>query len=181
MKTKFTHLISFVIIISLFTNCNNDDDNNTNNHLIVDGSSYNLSQGTAEYYPDFFAEGVDDRFNIDLTFFSSGFTINEEGYYTGEGGGQGIYFEMFSPTTNKLANGTYNYSVSEDPFTFDVGSFFESSETGMLLQSIEVVDGEIIIKNSENDYYELTFECVDAEGKIIEGEYKGGVGFFVRE
>jgi len=169
---KTIYLLTLVSLCLLMNSCNNDDDSTTeeqSNFLKIENTEYELTNGISEDYSDF---PENDVYNIDLTLLTSEFTVNGNDY---SGNGRSIYFEIFSSTPNKLPTGIYEYNLTQNPLSFDDAIIYDNSNGEEL--EIEINSGTITITRSENNYYELTFECVDKMNRTITGRYFGNVNY----
>jgi hypothetical protein len=158
-----------MVAVMPFVSCSNDDSetNTKKNFLKIGDTEYELAMGFSEDYSD---NPNNETYNIDLSFLTSGLSVNGDDY---TGDGYSIYFEMFSSTPNKLAEGKYEYNLTETSFSFDYGILYNNSNQ----EELEITSGTIVIVKSENDYYELTFDCVDEMDRIITGRYYGKVNY----
>jgi len=170
MKQKFTKI--YLLIFTLLTlSCNNDDSKTKeqSNFLKIENAEYELVNGISEDYSDY---PENDVYNIDLTFLTSEFTVDGNDY---SGNGRSIGFEIFSSTPNKLPLGTYLYNSTQNPLSFAAAFIYDNSNGEDT--EIEIISGTITITKSENNYYELTFKCVDEMNKTITGRYFGNVNY----
>lgn len=168
---KTIYLLTLIASSLFITGCGNDDDSTAQqtNFIKVENAENDLIYGIAEDYGEYSNAGI---YNIDLTFLSSEFTVNWNLY---SGNGYGMYFELFSSTPNKLATGTYQFNITPGAPIFDDAAYIDNSGTEEL--EIDIVSGTMVVTNSENNYYELTFECVDALGRTITGKFFGDVNY----
>jgi len=169
MKKIIYLSILFSLTFILFS-CSSDDNpkDEINNFIKIQNDEYLLGYGLSEDYGVFSS----DIYNVDLTFLSTGFTVNGNSY---SGNGYGVYFEIFSSIPNKLAVGVYQYNHSQSSLSFDDGVYFDIN--GSVEIESEIVSGTITVVKSENDYYELTFDCIDDQDRKITGSYTGNVNY----
>ncbi|MCW2119643.1 hypothetical protein [Flavobacterium sp. 7A] len=171
MKKKL-YLLAFVTFSLLMSSCTKDSESSTeekSNFLKVETTQYELTNGLAE---DYSQSSNNNIYNIDLTLLTAEFTINGEQY---TGNGRGMYFEAFSSVANKLETGVYQYNNTQKSQSFDDAVYYDNTDGKDL--EIEIKSGTITITKSKNDYYELTFECVDEQDRKISGRYFGNVNY----
>ncbi|GAA3647905.1 hypothetical protein [Flavivirga jejuensis] len=170
---KFNLIILLLSIITI--SCNSSDDSGIEEQsgfLRIGEVEFELANGISEDYSD---DSINEVYNIDLTFLSSEFTIDGKDY---TGNGEGIYFEIYSPTPNKLSTGIYEYNQTGTSLSFDDATVFYKDSDGENLEK-GINSGTITVTKSENDYYELTFECVDELSRTITGRYNGNVNYIL--
>jgi hypothetical protein len=83
----------------------------------------------------------------------------------------GIYFELISNSINEISSGTYNFSFSEEPFTFDYGEVALSINTGFE-EYYEIIDGSVSVTKS-GSFYTIHFEGSLEDGSSFEGNFSG--------
>ncbi|MBN1598193.1 MAG: hypothetical protein JW894_07855 [Bacteroidales bacterium] len=178
------YLIKTLVVVLAFSmvmiSCKKDDDkeDSKSNELVVNGTSYELSQGTLENYGIWTSSGAT---NIDLILLSPGITIHEEGgefsYVTGTG--HYVYFEMFTSGPTGLDVGTYTYNASSTASgTFDY-SFYGLNinfDTGSG-SPVSITGGTVTI-SANGSTYEITLALTDAMGQAVTGYYKGSLRYY---
>jgi hypothetical protein len=177
-KSIFKIMLGLFIIGTLFVSCTSDDDSSStgDNKITVDGKSYELSNGSLEYYGISYMDS--SNYNFDVLLYS-GFTYNAatEDY---SGIGNYIYFELFSSSATELVAGNYSYNASSYAAnTFDDGyieiNYNIATETNDLGE--EITAGTVNVKKSGNEY-EISFDGTTGSGKKITAFYKGSLNYF---
>lgn len=164
-------MAAFVLPV-FFAACSKDDDDDKKNHFKYDGNTYEMTSGVILNWGQWFDE---EGYAFDLYLFSEGIQYN--GIWDITGTGHGIFFELFSPSENELAAGTYNYDSNDtgEPFTFYDADFVIDydieNETGT---EIIIVGGSIKVEKSGSTYT-ITIEAVAEGGKPVTGYYKGTI------
>lgn len=178
--------VSILIILALVSvNCEKATDNppvvnppaEKDNEMVYNDTSYALSQGFFEYYGQFQQGGA---YNLDLYLLSSGFVLHEvDGVIDSiSGGGESIYFELFSADSAGLAEGTYsydsNYPGESGTFTSAGGviGFDFENETGF---EFEIEDGTFTV--TKDGDYEFNFSGTDELNHSVTLYFKGEIPF----
>lgn len=171
---------------SLLMSCNKDDEDNDvspKNHLKIGETEYVLSKGTCENYGQMEDDAWQyDGYNLDLTLFSSDFTISTDSYgkLDASGSGQLIYFEMFSSKRNEFDSRDYTFSSSE-PYsvgTFDYSNFsINYSVNNDDAELTEITSGKVTISKSGSEY-SITINCISENGESVTGFFKGSLQYF---
>jgi len=163
--------------------CNKDDDNNDDGNnpsgtvvgqFSFDGTNYNLRSGTIEDY------GTDGNniSNFDITLFDKNLNFqNDDFAFEGDLVNE-LYFEIFTEEANKIPNGTYTFSSTDNAAgTFSTSSSlildynFTTDEEGTY---IDFTAGTItVIQNGP--VYELEFTLTTSGGKTVTGDYEGAL------
>ena len=156
----------FLLLISvLFTGCFADDfEEGFFNFIEINGSRSEIVLGEVEDYGSSFGDGY--SYNIDLYFFNyfdSDVVRNSD---------VEVYFEAFSPIEGRLASGIYELSNSGSEYTINQVVLSFPNDT------IWIQDGFLEVFESDFDYYEMTFEGVDAFGNEVYIEFGGGVDYY---
>jgi hypothetical protein len=179
MKRFAFLLLSLSAIIFIITGCKKDEEETRKNAVTYNGTEYDLSFGTLE---NFGKDPLDPAYNLDLTIYSSGFTLpaGTSNIDLLTGSGQIIYFELYTSGSTALDSREYVFdaSASGNNGTFDysiLGINFDSSSYDGDLH--EITNGKItVVKNGEE--YEITIDCKEASGKTITGFFKGKLLYF---
>jgi hypothetical protein len=178
MKT-FMFTLAVILLLSFpIAGCKKDSnkDESKKNLLLIDGTEYAISKGYLEYY------GLNGSgFNIDLTLFSSGISIDETMGMPSPSSGSGnmIYFEMYSPDSDKLAQRDYAYNSAGNSGSFDLASYILDWNIAVEpdIDFIPITAGTVkVIKNGTE--YELSFSGTDQNNKVISVYYKGSLKFY---
>jgi hypothetical protein len=176
---KYAVLILFLSILTLIlVGCKKDEEEPKKNAVSFNGVEYDLSFGTLE---NFGKDPLDPAYNVDLTLYSSGFTLPASGNLDLlTGAGEIIYFELFTSGSTALDsrdyvfdatasgnNGTFDYSILGVNFN---ASFYDGD-------LYEITQGKISVDKS-GDEYEITIDCKEASGKAITGDFKGKLYYY---
>ncbi|NOU60939.1 hypothetical protein [Marinifilum caeruleilacunae] len=173
MEKLKTLAIAILLSGFLFVGCSKEEnDHHSSNYLKLGGSKYDLQQGVLE---NFGSKGnSSNKFN--LTLLSAGFTIHEfdEVFDSISGTGHGVYFVLYSSSSEKLEIGDYVYDsyASGESKSYDyadgVINYNTQTEEGSYL---EITNGTLsILQNSET--YEISFNGTDDD---ISFYYKGSL------
>lgn len=166
-------ILNAVAIIMLsatfvFTSCSSDDDDKTTNYIEYNGEQDDLTKGTLEYY----GMGEGTGYNFDITLLSPNISWETE-----TGVGSGVYFELFSSSETELPSGTYTFSQTQNPLTFDDGGFIFNfniaTEEGI---DEDITDGTVKITNGGSTYT-IEFNCTSTSGKTVKGHYSGALTY----
>ncbi len=169
------------------SSCKKDDPKDPDYYLKVGDTVIELTSGILEAYGD--QEDVDfdgfefEGFNIDLYLTSKGISEAKtpSGFLDITGIGQVIYFELISDNIDRLTPGVYTFStttpipaisISYSDYTMDWREDDDWDEVW-----VDVVSGQITVALSGTTY-EITIDCMDEDGKQIEGYYKGSLLLF---
>ncbi|MDR4988287.1 MAG: hypothetical protein RG741_05550 [Bacteroidales bacterium] len=173
MKKRNFPLFFLVALIALFSCGKEDDpggDNGTANYIKYDGVTYELSYGFLVYYGQYSGEG----FSFNLYLVSDGIDFDAENWnFSGQG--HGIFFELFSPTEERLEAGTYTYEAeeTEDAFTFSWAAFMQELDLDdQTSTQINITGGSVVVALSGSTYT-LTIDAVDINDKPITGNFIG--------
>jgi hypothetical protein len=177
MKSNFKKVIYFLVFI-----------------LTVAG----LSCTKDDSYPgheNFFKVGTDQLVNlqtgiiIDSGLVSDGVrhmhvALIDKGYIldpgTGEitGTGSEVNFGYYSDEDGKLPTGTYVFSDSKDPFTFNTGFITEAYNFANGTGHLHTVVEGIVIVYQDGSVYDFTFNCLLNTGSKLIGTFKGDMIYF---
>lgn len=177
---KKTIKLLLIVLGTLLFSCdkNDDDQSEPNNYLKIGDTEYDLSAGVLENY------GADENgddfagYNTDLTLYSSGLSLQQDGDGDWElsGKGHGIYFEMFSTIGTALDSHNYSYTEAEpSPIgTFDDGEYVTNYDTEVEGGGTdgEIISGKVDVKK-DGSTYSITIDCTGSNGEKITGFYKG--------
>jgi hypothetical protein len=151
------------------------------NHVIYNNTTYALSQG-------FFAQGNiygDSLSYFEIALFSDDLTIITDPDHSFEvdsfaGKGEFLLAGFFSPSSEKLLDGTYETVPSgqsynlRSPYTWPMGMFFMGFTNDDYEQKARFGSGTITVKNLGNNKYEFTFNITTKEDKkSFTGYFKG--------
>jgi hypothetical protein len=177
MKAGIKLFIVGFVSISLSTGCdkikNKSDNENPSNYFEYSGNKYSLAYAFMENY-GVISNGI---YNLDLYLLSNSFETVENNNLIDSllGTGNGLYFELFSSTHNKIDTALYSFEsyLFGTLNTFNQGAVFigydSINKTGTRL---EITEG--FFKVEENDpEYEILLECTVSNGEKIKGYYKG--------
>jgi hypothetical protein len=171
----------FTLIILAFVSCSSDDDNNsqnpaTQNFLKIGNTQIELKSGVLDYYGDF----GNGEYNFDVTLFNSELLVSQGDIDFQNTTISGVYFELFSPTSEDISTGTYNWvpEGETENFTFDISYVFENVNTEDPEDNfILLTEGNFkLLSNGSN--YEMEFSGIDSLGREITGQYSGSLIFF---
>lgn len=177
MARYSTSLCIVFSIAVLFLSCKKEEVVVEKNQISYDGVNYDLAGGTLL---DYGIIGKDEGHTQHLYLFSSGLK-NSEGYFDSTSGkGHVMYFEIFSPVASLLEEGEYVYDINK---TYKASTFDDSylklnfdyrTNTGDLFTMFW---GKISIKKAGTDY-DITFDCIEGDGKHVTGYYKGPLSYY---
>jgi len=171
--------VSFLSV--LLVSCGDDKDS-SKNYIKYDGSEYELSFGVLENY-GLTTNG--EGYDMNLVLMSSGLKTHEiDGQIDSLSGvGHLIYFALSSETSDRLAIGEYSFIENDNYQPFTIGL------TGVLLNhdydsqaeesgtSLAIDNGQLSVKKVGNEY-ELSFSCIDKDGKSVTVYYKGSLKYY---
>jgi len=169
MKSAKTLLLMAAFVLPLFFAACSKDDDDKKNHFKYDGNTYEMTNGVMLKWGQMWGEG----YIFDLYLFSEGIQYN--GIWDITGKGHGIFFELYSPSENELAAGTYNFDPEDegDPFTFSWADFvIDFDIDNEIGTEIDIVDGTVKVEKSGSTYT-ITIDAVAEDGKPVTGYYKG--------
>lgn len=155
----------------VFGSCSkdDDDDSSTSSSFTYDGKTYPLDKGFL----------LDLGPNLDGSHDFDAYLVSEDieaGLLGFTGMGDGVYLDLNSSSDMDLVAGTYEFAADRAPFTIVSGS-------GAILDyNFTVDEGEEIFANGgsvvvkvNGDSYELEFNLETADGKNIQGSFKGAL------
>jgi hypothetical protein len=161
------------LIYSCKDDSSSNDQTNTNDPTGIitwDDVNFTVTKGIIEEY-GIIEDGI---YNFDLTLFTDGVTYDgNEGEWSGKG--SILYFEMYSPDSTDLANGTYTFDFNDEkPFTMSDGvalyEYIPAADS--VIKEAAITAGSVVVSKSNNQYV-ITLDCTSQTGKKITGEYKG--------
>ena len=175
MKNYILPKIFFILLTLIsFSSCSSEDDevndNDNTGNATYDGTSINLTQGAIINYGEI-EEGV---YNFDIDLLSDDFDIDFENQEV-NGGGENVYFEMWTSQSSGLKEGTYKMTNGEADFGISVADFsmnynFDTDEGTIY----EANDAELTLSKSGNTY-SLDFTLSFSNGKTLTGKYEGSL------
>ncbi|MDF1547052.1 MAG: hypothetical protein P1P88_04475 [Bacteroidales bacterium] len=114
----------------------------------------------------------------------TGFTSFGNGNYTLSGIGNFLRFGINSDLSNKLGVGMYNiinqsYTGNQEAAFLAGAEFYlnYNGDTDEMEKWLAINSGAIAVLNNSTEY-EIIFDLIDEEGKVINGYYKGSVEYF---
>ena len=165
MKTRTSVSILILVLVVavsfIFTSC--DNNGGSAGHIIYDGTEYPIAVA-------FIGEvGIQNgAYGIGLTAASTGIDIEAM-----TGIGEAIWISIFSPTLS-LAVGTYNISLTENPYTFDDFWVFINYNAETDVGDLYVtISGTLTVTESGADSVSFEFEVTLDNGKTCTGMYSG--------
>ncbi len=165
--------IIYLLALTTLMACKKEDPTPVKaNEFTINSDKYNIDEGWVENW------GLIDAttYNVDLTLVSSGISpLIEDGiidYFAGKG--NMIYLEMYTNVPNSHQIGTYQFSDSMKPNTFDLGYVLTNYDFGNDSGDIkEVIDGSAKIINVEKNTIEVEVNLTTNDNKNIKGYFKG--------
>ena len=166
MRTRTCVLFSIFLLVAavifIFVSC---DNNGSAGHIIYDGTEYSLAAAYIEEV------GIQNgAYGISLAATSAGVD-----YEAMTGIGEAVWIAIFSPTLS-LAVGTYNISLTENPYTFNdfwvMINYNAETDVGDLYVTIS---GTLTVTESGADSVSFEFEVTLDNGKTCTGMYSGSV------
>jgi len=177
MKNLTTLIVSVLFVGLIFSGCSKDDDEKSRGSFKVDGKSYSLSKGIIESAGEW-SDGVHGMFVI---LASDGLKLSVSEWDADfSGKGHMIILGLYSPESDGLALGTYEYDYySEEVFTFDVGGVVVNMDfsTEDADAAFKVDAGTVKVKESGSNY-SLEFAFYTDSGDKITGSYSGPLKFY---
>ena len=178
MKNLYQLLFCVFAFTLLIVGCKKDRDNSPGSYIKHGDVVYELSQGILENYGKY---GTSEANNLDVILLSPGFKIHESNGQIDSisGMGNGIHFEIHDSSFDKLDIDDYIYNnESEQLGTFNHSSaVFNYDSRSENPQEFEISSGKLTVKMNGSEY-ELSFDCLDSDGKIISGVYKGSLKYY---
>lgn len=175
MRIVSVLLISIAGIVLTLSGCRKKDSTPIN-HLLYNGVEYPLDKGVLESNGKY---NGSDGYSLDLVLLSPGFIVHEINNELDSisGIGNGIGFELYSNSIDKLDAGKYTWDENEDgnPFTlvYSDAVFNWNMETSDGLE-VEAIDGEVMVVSNDGEY-ELVFFLTMEDGSSMSGYYKGAI------
>ncbi|MEN7550380.1 hypothetical protein AAG747_20850 [Rapidithrix thailandica] len=171
---KFTKsLLCSLLLIFALSSCSKKDPDPVKNEITVDNQTYSLLDG---YIIDYGA--YDMHYNFDFYIGDSDYDEDKEDFVDPS---MIIYIELFSPGTTEFKAGTYEFIASsnssvdrEGKHFFEFGVFATKGESELYVEGGTVK----ITKVTSEHYFEIHYDLILENGKILKGDYRGELTYF---
>ncbi len=172
-------ILSTIVLAGCEKDNNKDKEDNLSSYFEYDGNRYALTHAYIENYGK---AGPGEIYNLDLSLLSKEIeVVDSNGLITSlSGTGNGLYFEIFTPNSDKIDTLNYIYTSYQinNYGTFDLGyayiGYDFQNKTGT---KQEIIEGYISV---EQNYplYEIIIECTLKNSKTLTGYYKGSIEYY---
>ncbi|OFX89207.1 MAG: hypothetical protein A2W99_01560 [Bacteroidetes bacterium GWF2_33_16] len=172
INVTFINIVLAIFSIA-FISCD-DEETVKENNFKYDGKTYKIAKGLLENYGIGDGKDITSVYEVDLTFLTKEFTLNE---LTGDISGTGsyIYLWFLSTSGTQLTTGTYTFNNTLGTAgTFYYGEIAINAAFFTDLGYIEIVAGTVKVKLNDTKY-EITIDCTLSDNKKLTGYYKGNL------
>ena len=168
----------------LFPSCKKEDSDDISNFIKIDNQTYEIGVGLIQNYNSFEFTG---NYLYSLSLYSKGINIvyKADTINSITGSGSGLYFALFSSTSDGISAGKYRYewpnlsNNKTNTNTYYWGMFFKDMDSASETEgeSFEINSGEINVENNHANYV-IQFEGTTTDNKKVSVYYSGALPIY---